>query len=372
MYARKGRFGIYLYGGRMDSDGLDDGHEFTHDNFFGKVNLDAGRKTRIDLSFFYHNSDSVNADLSLLGPDVYNGFAMETLYGKADLRTSFADGVDLHLSAWRLRSNDNFWMKQLSTDATMRDAPIRFDRYGFSGNLAWRTGSHALVAGADSLNGTYEEEFEPHSSIDQREYALFVNDTVTAGNLSVTPGLRYDHSSLAGGLACPSLGATYLASRDLLFRALVSRGFHDPAIVKYSDAPAFGYHGTRGTQAREDLVVPGRRRGEHRRSAAGEAHPLLSRHRRHPDREIHSARRQSPRRTGGARGRRGASSRSPRTRSRASSSRAASATSRRKGSTSANRCTPTSGTSTGSTPPSTTTGKRASGGRCRPTISGGT
>ena len=242
MYARNGRFGIYLYGGRMDSDGIVDSHGFTHDNFFGKMNLDAGRKTAIDISFFYHNSDSVSADLSMVGPDVKNGFAMKTLYGKADLQTSLADDVELRLSAWRLRSDDNFWMKQSSTDAVLRDAPIRFDRYGFSGNLTWRTGNHALVAGADSLNETYEEEFEPNTSIDQREYALFVNDTITAGKLSLTPGLRYDHSDLAGGVACPSLGATYLVSRDLMFKAIVSRGFNDPAIVKYTDAPAFGYH----------------------------------------------------------------------------------------------------------------------------------
>jgi len=239
--ARKDRFGIYLYGGRMDSDGIQASHEFTHENFFGKVSFDAGRKTGIGLTVFYHRSDSVSADYQQFGRDVSDGFAMDTLYGKADFRTSFADNVDLCLSAWRLRNNDNLYENQLSTDIRTRDAPIQFDRYGFSGSLAWRTGDHALVAGADSSNGRYEEEFEPGNTIDQHKYALFANDTIAAGKLSVTPGLRYDHSSLAGGLVSPSLGATYLASRDLLFRAIVSRGFHDPALVRYFDAPGFGY-----------------------------------------------------------------------------------------------------------------------------------
>jgi vitamin B12 transporter len=239
--ARKGRLGIYLYGGRMDSDGLRDAHPFTHENFFGKLSLDAGLKTRLDLSFRYHNSDSVNTVFPSQSQDVAEGFTMETLSGKADLRTSLADTVDLALSAWRLRNDDNFYQKQLNTDVMVRDAPVLFDRYGFSGSLAWRTRNHALVAGADATKLSYEEGFAAHSAIDQQKYALFVNDTASAGNLTVTPGLRYDHSTLAGGLASPSLGATYLASRDLLFRALVSRGFHDPAIVKYLDAPAFGY-----------------------------------------------------------------------------------------------------------------------------------
>ena len=221
-------------------------------------------------------------------------------------------------------------------------------------------------------NESYEEEFEPHNSIDQREYALFVNDTITAGNLSVTPGLRYDHSSLAGGLASPSLGATYLASRDLLFRALVSRGFNDPAIVKYSDAPAFGYSAPQelkpekiwsyqaGVEANvadllrakltlfyhdiddiliEKSVAPGTfttENGGSARTAGGEFEIATNTFK-------------------GFVFKSGVQLREDENRS-----------------TTANRSTPMSGTSTGSTPPSPTTGKRASGGRRRPTITGGT
>jgi vitamin B12 transporter len=239
--ARKDGLGLYLYGGRMDSDGVLDGRGFTHENLFAKVNLDAGRRTRIDLAVFSHASDSVNANLASLGVDAYNGFTMDTLYGKADLRTSFAAAVDLSLSAWWLRQHDNFYENRLSTDERTRDAPTLFERYGFSGSLCWRTGGHAVVAGVDTSNGRFEQQFGPHDTIDQSRYALFANDTVTAGNLSVTPGLRYDHSSLAGGLASPSLGATYLVSRDLLLRALVARGFNEPAIVRHFDAPPFGY-----------------------------------------------------------------------------------------------------------------------------------
>jgi outer membrane receptor protein involved in Fe transport len=104
-------------------------------------------------------------------------------------------------------------------------------------------GRHTIVAGADFMDGRLESNFEPHREFDHREYGLFVNDTIIAGSLCVTPGLRYDHSDRAGGIVSPSLGATWLASRDLLFRAIVSRGFHEPAITKYEDAPGIGYVG---------------------------------------------------------------------------------------------------------------------------------
>lgn len=247
LYAREDRLGIYFYGGRMDSDGFRDNHEFTHENFFGKVNVDAGRKTRLDLTFFHHESDSVNRVFPPVR-DAYDAFALETLHGRANLRTSFADNVDLDLAAWWLRNNDNTYENQLSTDVRTRDAPLQYDRFGFSGNLVWRRQGQVLVAGADASNARFETEFEPHFSLSQEKYALFANDTITAGDLTVTPGVRYDYSSLAGGLVNPSLGATYLASPDLLFRALVSRGFHELPILRYYDAPAFGYRLSQGLE----------------------------------------------------------------------------------------------------------------------------
>ncbi len=39
---------------------------------------------------------------------------------------------------------------------------------------------------------------------------------------------------------------TYLLSKDFLLRALVSRGFHDPAIPSFFDRPAFGFVGNPG------------------------------------------------------------------------------------------------------------------------------
>jgi vitamin B12 transporter len=239
----KGGFGIYLFGGTMNSDGVQDDHEFSHGDFFAKASVGSGPGSRLDVTLYYHDGDSASADRLPFGFDVYEGFDEETLYGKAEFRTSFSGGVDLNLSAWTLNQDDNFYEKRVSDDAWVRNAPTQYHRYGFRGDVVWRTGRHVVVAGADFMDGRLEHHFEPRLEIDQQQYGLFVNDTITAGSLCITPGLRYDHSNLAGGLASPSLGMTYLASRDLLFRALVTRGFHDPPIVKYFDAPAMGYYG---------------------------------------------------------------------------------------------------------------------------------
>jgi outer membrane receptor protein involved in Fe transport len=62
---------------------------------------------------------------------------------------------------------------------------------------------------------------------------LLSNDTIGLGDFSFTPGIRYDHSNRGGGSISPSLGMTYQASRNVLLKASVSRGFFDPPISSF-------------------------------------------------------------------------------------------------------------------------------------------
>lgn len=241
IYGKKDRYGIYLFGGTMNSDGLRGGHEFWHNNIFAKVGIDAGQKTKIDLSFLYHKSDSVSADYLPLGWDAYDSFVYETIYGKAGLQTSFTNNIDLNVSGWILRQGEKLYENTVSTNARLWDFSGRFDKYGFNGSLAWRSGGHAVVAGTDLMNGRFKADSFPGKVFEQRKYAFFINDTLTINKLSITPGLRYDNVNLGGEMLSPSLGMTYLATKDLLFRAVVSRGFHDSIIVNFIDSPESGY-----------------------------------------------------------------------------------------------------------------------------------
>lgn len=246
-----GRVGLYLFGGALSSEGVVDGGEFRHGDLFAKASTDAIGGALLDLSLYYHDSDSVNARIPF-GPPVYDGFDLRTVHGKAALRTSFAGGPELSLSAWALRQDDNFYLKSRIDDALLRAGPTLDERYGLDGSLSWRAGSHAFVVGADGVRRDFEQDLGEALEIDIREYGLYGNDAIAAGRLTVTPGLRYDHSNFAGGFASPSLGAAYLASKDLLLRAIVSRGFHDPAVVRYFGAPALHYVGNPGL-AREEI-----------------------------------------------------------------------------------------------------------------------
>jgi vitamin B12 transporter len=240
---RKGAVGVYLFSGTMNSDGLRGNHFFHHRNFFSKITVDAGEKTKIDLSFLYHKDDSVQWDFLALDYDDYTAYNEKNYYGRASLQTSLDKDLDLNVSAWILDTDANIYDKTVSTDEKLSDYDTQFDKYGFSGSLTWRAGAHTIVAGADVLNGRLKGSLLSGEVFEQRKYAFFINDTISLGSMSITPGLRYDHSNLGGDIMSPSLGVTYLVSKDLLFRALVSRGFHDPRITSFFDNPAVEFVG---------------------------------------------------------------------------------------------------------------------------------
>ena len=246
LIGRKGPIGAYLYGGAMNSDGLRSDHYFHHNNFFSKFTVDAGEKTKIDLSFLYHKDDSVQWDWLFIDYDAFDAYKLEQIYGRASLQTSFGKDLDLNVSGWIFNNNEGMYEKTVSTNEPIFDSGTKFDKYGFSGSLTWRTGAHSIVAGTDVMTGTAKADFYPDGSVDQNKYAFFANDTISLGALTITPGLRFDHANLGGDIFSPSLGVTYLVSKDFLLRALVSRGFHDAAIPSFFDHPGFGFVGNPG------------------------------------------------------------------------------------------------------------------------------
>lgn len=245
-YGRKGNVGVYLFGGTLNSEGLVNRHEFWHDNLFSKITIDTGEKSKIDLSFMYHKSDARQVDYLVWGTDAYDAYILEHIYGRAAFSAGLSPEVDLDISAWMFRQHDVVYENTVSSDQRLWDGFSNFNKYGLSGSVTWRTGAHTVVAGTDLLNGRLELSTLPDDKMTQRKYGLFINDTIKINSVSITPGLRYDNTNIGGDIISPSLGLTWIATKDLLVRLLVARGFHDPLLWYYFDSPTVGFVGNPG------------------------------------------------------------------------------------------------------------------------------
>jgi vitamin B12 transporter len=61
-----------------------------------------------------------------------------------------------------------------------------------------------------------------------RKWAVYANDTILLNRLSVTPGIRLDHTSSNGDVTSPSLGLTSTLGKNTIIRASAAHGFSIP------------------------------------------------------------------------------------------------------------------------------------------------
>ena len=233
IYGRRNNIGVYLYGGTLNSSGIVRNNAFWQNDLFSKVSLSSGAGATIDFSLFYHKGNKVDYDELPWGYDDYFAVTTENILGRVSLKTPLSDAVDLHASAWAQSARHFGYLNTVSTGERLFSSSNQFDKYGFSGNLTYRAGIHSLVVGADMLDGRFKGDDFPPGAHKQRKYAFYANDTISWKDFSVTPGLRYDHMNRGGEIMSPSIGVTYLASKNMLLKASVSRGFFEPALDSF-------------------------------------------------------------------------------------------------------------------------------------------
>jgi vitamin B12 transporter len=102
--------------------------------------------------------------------------------------------------------------------------------YGTNAKLSWKHESHNVVLGADYDSKKLESNTITNGEQKLTKLAFFINDTMSLDRLSVTPGIRQDHTDTNGNFTSPSLGMTYKIADATLLRAYAARGFNIPPL----------------------------------------------------------------------------------------------------------------------------------------------
>ncbi|MFZ3209453.1 MAG: TonB-dependent receptor [Geobacteraceae bacterium] len=221
-----GRLGYYLSTGKLLSDGLTQNTHFDGDNLYTKLRWSANEKTNILFTLGYIRGFRGMGEVPEI--DISENHDFDYLFTTLALNHAITEEMDLNLSVRRLRQGNNLFFNRLSDGAPIMEITGDDETYGGSVKLNWRLDTQNLLFGFDIDSGEVKANYLANGKQGQKKWALFANDTISVGRFSVTPGLRYDHTSTNGDFYSPSLGVTCVIGEHTTLRGYVTRGFNTP------------------------------------------------------------------------------------------------------------------------------------------------
>ncbi|MBN1907484.1 MAG: TonB-dependent receptor [Deltaproteobacteria bacterium] len=247
LHGKIGKAGYYLYGGTQDSDGLVQSRFSDNKRFYSKIEIPFSGDVKTGLSMGYSDTqtgfgDYLNSDINISG-------SLKTFYTSPFVSATVAKGLDISLSAYYIQQESAQTSNSLGLGITgdpgelYLGTKIKDESLGARFQAMWKKEINSLVFGMDIGKGEYDQSLYAGSllqsigvpiisefSPDNTTWAIYINDTISSGAWSVTPGIRYDHETITGSFISPSLGLTYLLSKDTVLRGTIARGFSAPGL----------------------------------------------------------------------------------------------------------------------------------------------
>lgn len=229
-----GVLGYYLHAGKLHSDGLLPNNRFDGNRAYGKLQLELPDGGTLQWTIGY--SGGSRGDQVDLRADLSSKNRFENLLSTLSLTKQLTERVDLDLAlrtSWKRQDRDD---SQLSSRSELLKSSTEELAYGGSVKLTWREKMNRLAFGADFDRGDVEltttaiGSSSPRVSPHLTKWALFANDTLTVGDWTFIPGIRYDHTNSNGEFVSPSFGITYALGEQTVLRGAVSRGFNIPPL----------------------------------------------------------------------------------------------------------------------------------------------
>lgn len=221
--------GYYLAGSELRTDGLRPERSVQQADTYGKLTLESDDSvTRLTAGHF-HGKRSIT-----LLPAALTGFPDGLLEENPESKLVFATfshrrkfGERFAVESSLRVSEQKVSIALSSGGAPFMTIPSRELTIGGSVLGSWRGENNSVTTGVD-FDFAHSEMDVPYLEPYLRTWGFFASDTVTAGQFSFTPGVRYDYVNTVRGLFSPSLGITWSPASTTVFRLYGGRGFSLP------------------------------------------------------------------------------------------------------------------------------------------------
>ncbi len=231
-----GSLGYFLSGGRLGSDGLLPHSKLDSAYIYGK--LDYKLPGRGYLTGTVHYSGADREHLYVPQSNMMNDVDVRYLYTTLQLQRPLGDRLELEVKGHYAKRDMDSEQKRISDGSLFDLLQDREDAYGLTAQMVWRGDHHLLVAGTEYKHKEFRvaDSFDPTIQLPKHSrnfdrYGLFLNDTITIGPLSVTPGGRFDSCPL-GDRFSPSIGVTWQVTDQTLLRGYTAHGYSAPRYTK--------------------------------------------------------------------------------------------------------------------------------------------
>ncbi|MFH1020487.1 MAG: TonB-dependent receptor [Pseudomonadota bacterium] len=249
-----GKIGYYLYAGQQESNGLMNDRFYDSSRVYGKLSVDLPRSSTLTLTGSTLDPHYRTTDVTLgsaWSPDYNQDIRDRNHFLTANYDTPLTGSLHLNLGVRQYERTfiDNRIILPTTLTGTPDDlfykARWQEKSKGMNAHLSWQNAWQQISLGGEmnrSEMGTTTDYgpwaqtnwWVPAQDVSRPGYeetwGVYLNDTMTFGRLTLTPGLRYDHHSISDSLLSPSLGATFKLREDTLLRAIASRGFQHPIL----------------------------------------------------------------------------------------------------------------------------------------------
>ncbi|MCM2357540.1 MAG: TonB-dependent receptor [Geobacteraceae bacterium] len=226
------RLGYYLYAGHIASDGLSPHTALDFNNLYTKLRWELPHRGNLLFTLAYTRQSVEEGAVKLIMEDgTISELSLDDrkryLLSTLSLNHPFNDNTDLDLS-FRTTSK-RFASLALLGGEPLPDTITHEYTYGGSAKVTWRGGINSLAVGADFDHVNYE--IDDFINLKSDKWGIFLNDTLTFGELAITPGIRFDQLHQVGNFTSPSLGIAWNFNDKTILRAYGARGYSLPVIL---------------------------------------------------------------------------------------------------------------------------------------------
>ena len=227
------RFGYYLSGGYSGSKGLLANNHGDYSNAYAKLVYDLPGKGQLAGTFGY--SQANRGDFAFAPLDLKEETYPRQLFSTLTLRTTLTDQLELELNGRHATRELGLDIGLISTYLPLQSYNIDETVSGVGAKLLWRTSSNLLAVGIE-YDHVWMRSTDSMVHVDTLNrktdrWGFYLNDTLTVGNFSFSPGVRLDLTGTSGDQFSPSFGITWQLTDTTLLRAYTARGYSLPAFL---------------------------------------------------------------------------------------------------------------------------------------------